>query len=92
MTQPLTDTQIAEILGHPSPAGREALCEALVLSLTKAVRAQARALAMLWSLPAVQDAMQANPAVIRALAAQTTADHELAAAWRLARELERPAP
>jgi hypothetical protein len=96
MTQPLTDTQIAEILGHPqplpSPAGRQALCEALVLALTKAVRAQSRALAMLWSLPAVQEAVQVHPSVIRALAAQTTADHELAAAWRLARELERPAP
>jgi len=66
------------------------LCEALVLSLTKGVRAQSRALAVLWSLPAVQEALQVNPAVIRALAAQTTADNELAVAWHLAVQLERP--
>jgi hypothetical protein len=92
MTRPLTDTQIAEILGAPAPATRQELCEALVIALTKGVRAQSRALAMLWALPAVQEALEANPAVMRALAAQTAADHELATAWRLAMQLERPAP
>jgi hypothetical protein len=90
MTRPLTDTQIAEILGHASPADRQALREALVVSLTKGIRAQSRALAVLWSLPAVQDALQVNPAVMRALAAQTAADNELAVAWGLAVQLERP--
>ncbi|HWZ58964.1 MAG TPA: hypothetical protein VNW46_08330 [Gemmatimonadaceae bacterium] len=47
---------------------------------------------MLWSLPAVQEALEVNPAVMRALAAQTSADQELATAWRLAMQLERPAP
>jgi hypothetical protein len=90
MTRPLTDTQIAEILGHASPADRQALRDALVGALTKGVRAQSRALAVLWSLPAVQDALQVNPVVMRALAAQTTADNELAVAWGLAVQLERP--
>jgi len=96
MTRPLTDAEIAEILGPPrenaSQATRHALCEALVVTLTNGVRAQSRALAMLWSLPAVQEALQVNPLVMRALAAQTTADNELAAAWQLAMQLERPAP
>jgi hypothetical protein len=92
MIRPLTDAEIAAILGQPSFADREALCDALVTALTNGVRAQARALAMLWSLPAVQDALQDNPMVMRALAAQTTADNELASAWQIATELERPAP
>lgn len=82
----MTDAQIAEILG---PTTRQALRDALVAALTNGVRAQSRALAMLWSLPAVQDALQDNPLVMRALAAQTTADSELANAWQLAMQLER---
>jgi hypothetical protein len=74
-----------------SIAEREALCDALVMALTNGVRAQSRALALLWSLPAVQDALQHNPLVMRALAAQTTADNELANAWQIATQLERPA-
>jgi len=88
MTRPLSDADIAEILGHPSPAGRDALSEALVLALTKGAHAQAEALAMLWSLPAVQQTLAESPVAMRALAAQTRANHELASAWRLARRLD----
>jgi hypothetical protein len=88
MTRPLTDSDIAEILGHPSPAGRDALTEALVLALTKGVHAQAEALAMLWSLPVIQQSLADSPDAMRALAAQTRANHELASAWRLARRLD----